>query len=133
MKYIVKVRQEILAELGRGTGREGSGGAPTCICPGCGYTTPHLRGIPCNKIVCPKCGQLLTGEGAVGELSVTSANKIKPGDYVTLGKAIVSEKKHKISKGTVLEVLKVGKKITLQNLDGEKIIIDKNFPLKVER
>ncbi len=30
-----------------------------CVCPRCGYTVPHERGIPCRSIHCPSCGILL--------------------------------------------------------------------------
>ena len=52
--------------LGQRTGREGTGGTDTCVCPECGYSTTHTRGIPCNKIKCPKCKIPLTGKGTVG-------------------------------------------------------------------
>lgn len=39
---------------------QGLGG--TCVCPNCGYTTPHVRGSPCMFKKCPKCGTLLVRE-----------------------------------------------------------------------
>lgn len=52
--------------MGKNTGRERTGGTNTCVCPDCGYKTPHKRGIPCNEIECPKCGAKMTGVGTVG-------------------------------------------------------------------
>jgi hypothetical protein len=39
-----------------GGNQAGSGIGGECVCPLCGTTTPHERGIPCNTITCPKCG-----------------------------------------------------------------------------
>jgi hypothetical protein len=33
--------------------RVGPGGS--CVCPRCGYTTPHTIGTPCYQQTCPKC------------------------------------------------------------------------------
>jgi len=52
---------------GRGGGR-GRGGPSNagpggfCVCPSCGERTPHQRGVPCNSVKCPKCGQPMTRE-----------------------------------------------------------------------
>ena len=53
---------------GRGLGR-GQMGRPTgagvggnCVCPGCGYRTPHVTGEPCNQKRCPTCGKALVRE-----------------------------------------------------------------------
>jgi ssDNA-binding Zn-finger/Zn-ribbon topoisomerase 1 len=40
----------------------GSGG--NCICPKCGYTAPHKRGMPCQEERCPKCNAKLLREGS---------------------------------------------------------------------
>jgi len=48
--------------FGRGRGNQGrgrGGGAGpggNCLCPACGYKTPHPRGTPCSQMACPKCG-----------------------------------------------------------------------------
>jgi len=46
---------------GRGQGRGRMGGfaagpGGSCVCPSCGYTTPHTLGSPCFQQTCPKCG-----------------------------------------------------------------------------
>ncbi len=57
---------------GRNRNRQGAGqglqrrvepgvlnGDACCICPGCGHTEPHKRGVPCMQIKCPQCGSAL--------------------------------------------------------------------------
>ena len=46
---------------GRGSGRGRQGGFAAgpggeCVCPKCGKTVPHKRGVPCTQVVCPDCG-----------------------------------------------------------------------------
>lgn len=44
---------------GRGGGfAMGPGG--NCVCPSCGNTAPHQRGVPCYKQKCPACGAAMT-------------------------------------------------------------------------
>jgi hypothetical protein len=49
---------------GRGPGRMGgayaAGPGGDCVCPGCGYTEPHIVGVPCYRKKCPKCGAQMT-------------------------------------------------------------------------
>ena len=42
--------------MGRGGGRQGSGGPAECVCPKCGTKIRHIRGVPCLDTICPKCG-----------------------------------------------------------------------------
>jgi predicted Fe-Mo cluster-binding NifX family protein len=41
---------------GSGGGGRGAGAAGYCVCPQCGQTEPHQRGVPCFERQCPKCG-----------------------------------------------------------------------------
>lgn len=44
---------------GQGLGRQGgmaAGLGGECVCPKCGHTQPHERGIPCIQVMCPVCG-----------------------------------------------------------------------------
>ena len=45
-----------------GSGRRGVGGVSVCVCPKCGYSEPHVRGIPCTEKNCPKCDTLMRGD-----------------------------------------------------------------------
>lgn len=54
--------------LGRGAGSgmgrmsgAGTGYGPqgNCVCSSCGTTVPHQPGVPCNTMICPKCGAKL--------------------------------------------------------------------------
>jgi len=60
------INQLVTEALGKGTGPEGAGGTDTCVCPECGETVPHKRGVPCNQVECPKCKVPMTGEGTPG-------------------------------------------------------------------
>jgi len=52
--------------IGQGSGRgqrRGCAGGPVtigavsaCLCPNCGHSPPHQRGVPCAQALCPKCG-----------------------------------------------------------------------------
>jgi hypothetical protein len=57
------------AGQGRRGGRQGRGrmGGPyaagpvdTCICPKCGHSEPHERGMACAQTRCPQCGTAMT-------------------------------------------------------------------------
>jgi Na+-translocating ferredoxin:NAD+ oxidoreductase subunit B len=51
---------------GKGNGRLGKGRRfvnnrlENCICPSCGITTHHQRGVPCFQTKCPSCGSPMT-------------------------------------------------------------------------
>jgi hypothetical protein len=50
---------------GRGMRRGRMGGftagpGGSCVCPRCGYSTPHTVGTPCYQQTCPKCGSRMT-------------------------------------------------------------------------
>jgi len=51
---------------GQGRGRLGGplagGAAGSCLCPKCGNSEPHERGVPCMQKQCPKCGAAMTRE-----------------------------------------------------------------------
>jgi ribosomal protein S27AE len=46
--------------LGRMGGTKQAGPAGSCVCPSCGYTEFHTRGVPCFHKKCPKCGTTMT-------------------------------------------------------------------------
>jgi hypothetical protein len=45
-------------EVGAGQEQGGVAAGPDgiCICPQCGHSQPHERGVPCTQVMCPKCG-----------------------------------------------------------------------------
>ena len=49
---------------GRRPGRRGgalaAGPTGKCVCPQCGQTEPHKRGVPCVERKCPQCGTVMT-------------------------------------------------------------------------
>jgi hypothetical protein len=54
------------AGAGGGRGRMGgfaAGPGGQCVCPQCGATAAHARGMPCTQIACPKCGATMTRQG----------------------------------------------------------------------
>jgi len=45
-----------------GEGTELEFGSKSCACPACGTEVPHkIRGVPCSKLKCPKCGAQMKG------------------------------------------------------------------------
>lgn len=51
--------------MGQGSGRGRMGGRAMgpggqCVCPSCGATATHQRGVPCTGMKCPRCGQPMT-------------------------------------------------------------------------
>ncbi len=60
-------RQGFNVAGGRGMGG-GSGLGPggSLICPQCGYTEPHQRGVPCYSVQCPRCGAIMTRQTPAG-------------------------------------------------------------------
>jgi ferredoxin len=40
---------------GRGEGLKLHNSKQICVCPGCGYSKPHVPGIPCRTETCPHC------------------------------------------------------------------------------
>jgi predicted amidophosphoribosyltransferase len=44
--------------------RHDTGAGGSCICPKCGETVPHRRGIRCQEERCPTCGAKLLREGS---------------------------------------------------------------------
>ncbi len=51
--------------MGQGSGRGRMGGRAMgpggrCVCPSCGATAAHQRGVPCTGMACPRCGQPMT-------------------------------------------------------------------------
>lgn len=45
-----------------GGNRPGSGPGGVCLCPECGETVDHQRGVPCAEVTCPKCGARMIKE-----------------------------------------------------------------------
>jgi len=47
--------------IGVGGSPQQDGGTDQCVCPECGVTVDHERGLPCNKVKCPECGSTMMG------------------------------------------------------------------------
>ena len=64
---------------GRGSGRgrnSGPGPQGKCICPECGTTVAHQRGIPCYEQSCPKCGsKMIREDSSFGGNTLYSKNE----------------------------------------------------------
>lgn len=48
--------------MGKNRKNFGLGVTGKCVCPKCGYSEEHKRGIPCYEVKCPKCNFPLTRE-----------------------------------------------------------------------
>jgi uncharacterized protein len=46
---------------GRG-GKFGAGSGGNCLCPKCKMSVPHVAGVPCYNVKCPKCGTKMNRE-----------------------------------------------------------------------
>lgn len=42
-----------------GMGGIGVGLGGECVCPRCGQTLPHRRGMPCSTMECPRCRTMM--------------------------------------------------------------------------
>jgi len=49
---------------GRGQGGGGMGTGGSCVCPKCGRSFSHHRGVPCLNERCSDCGVALVREGS---------------------------------------------------------------------
>lgn len=46
-----------------------------CVCPKCGYSTPHTPGLPCSSKVCPNCKSwLVRSENSATTTDVNSTD-----------------------------------------------------------
>jgi hypothetical protein len=73
---------------GQGGPKQGDGGTDTCICPECGETTAHERGMPCTNKTCPKCGA-----GMIGNTEQTLSGKESNVDKKKMVNAIIANSK----------------------------------------
>lgn len=51
-----------------------------CICPQCGYSSPHMPGNPCRNFLCPVCHTPLMRSG--NDLSANKTSSNKPGTKI---------------------------------------------------
>ncbi len=62
-KSLFRGRRDQGGGRGRGTGNKpGSGPDGNCVCPKCGYKTPHQVAQRCLDLPCPKCGTKMIRE-----------------------------------------------------------------------
>jgi len=62
---------------GQGGPRKGDGGSDVCVCPKCGETVPHERGMPCTELTCPKCGERMVGAEEKAQPTLSGAEVAK--------------------------------------------------------
>ena len=98
----VEVEEAFIIKEGRGDGKgqggpkQGDGGADKCVCPKCGATTLHEKGVPCSDKKCPKCGASMGGknikETDIKEASIVTIREARDEDltvssYISLKEA----------------------------------------------
>lgn len=102
--WIKKAVQEVAEARGEGKGvggePQGDGGADTCVCPECGATVAHERGIPCAEQECPKCGVVMMGkveenaERTVADMTIAELADLIKGllaEVITVPEAVLTE------------------------------------------
>jgi len=53
------------------------GAVGICVCPQCGYSVLHQRGVPCFKLICPSCKiSLIKQNNAGNKFSVNKNSKV---------------------------------------------------------
>ncbi len=57
-------------------GGMGLGAGGNCVCPSCGTTVAHQRGVPCYQMTCPKCGARMTRQYENNDI-IRDSNKEK--------------------------------------------------------
>lgn len=62
MKEKCRISEERGMGQGVGGPRQRDAGASVCYCPSCGIEYPKVRGVPCNRRTCKKCGGKLVGK-----------------------------------------------------------------------
>lgn len=55
----------------------GQGPRGNCVCPKCGFTKPHQRGVPCMEEKCEKCGSVMVREGSYHHEMIEEKKKNK--------------------------------------------------------
>ncbi|WP_034781085.1 4Fe-4S binding protein [Bacteroides graminisolvens] len=58
-------RLRMFRNLGAGRGRNQMNHVQSCVCPVCGYSVQHERGVPCRSLLCPKCNVPLVPDDLV--------------------------------------------------------------------
>ena len=61
MVYVNRSRANMpIGGRGRMGGSVAGGPSGNCVCPKCGYISPHRIAEPCDSFLCPKCKTVLT-------------------------------------------------------------------------